>query len=208
VVRFFLISLLLSLVAYASEDETCSKLFVSREYTSNEKFKNDVNEIDEGVFLSGVPRRAEFIDALGVERVICVSRGDSTYYSRNLPHSIPFVHLPFEDLQAAPKEVIQLAVLELAHARKQGQKVLVHCLYGASRSPTVVAMYLMARYNLSWETAVDKIQQLRACVEPFSGLVSAETRREIVAAVRDFLNGNDDVLQRARAQFTDVKFRE
>jgi len=48
-------------------------------------------------------------------------------------------------------------------------RVLVHCLAGASRSPTFVAAFLMEVYNLSPAQALAKIRQSRPLVRPILG---------------------------------------
>ena len=47
-----------------------------------------------------------------------------------------------------------------------GGHVLVHCLAGASRSPTVVAAFLMEVYRLTPSQAVAKIRESRPLVHP------------------------------------------
>lgn len=46
--------------------------------------------------------------------------------------------------------------------------VLVHCQAGQSRSPTLVAAYLMAEHGLTAETAVAQVRAARPQIEPSS----------------------------------------
>jgi len=48
-------------------------------------------------------------------------------------------------------------------------KVLVHCLAGVSRSPAVVAAFLMEAYGLSPQQAINKIRESRPLVRPIVG---------------------------------------
>ena len=48
-------------------------------------------------------------------------------------------------------------------------RVLVHCLAGASRSPTVVAAFLMEVYRFSPSQAIGKIRESRPLVRPIIG---------------------------------------
>ena len=51
-------------------------------------------------------------------------------------------------------------------ARADGKNVLVHCFAGISRSPTIVAAYLMHKHYINTMTAVARIKAIRPCVEP------------------------------------------
>ena len=50
-----------------------------------------------------------------------------------------------------------------------GEKVLVHCAAGISRSGTVVVAYMMAKYNIRYEDAVRMVRAKRGCVCPNQG---------------------------------------
>lgn len=50
--------------------------------------------------------------------------------------------------------------------------ILVHCLAGVSRSPTVVTAYLMATLKLRWKAALAIIKQTRPFVNPNPGFIS------------------------------------
>ena len=54
---------------------------------------------------------------------------------------------------------------------RSGGTVLVHCLAGASRSPSVVAAFLMEVYRLSPAEAVAKIRESRPLVRPIVGFM-------------------------------------
>lgn len=44
--------------------------------------------------------------------------------------------------------------------------VLVHCGHGISRAPTIVASYLMKRYNIGYDKALDTIRFTRHGIDP------------------------------------------
>ncbi len=56
------------------------------------------------------------------------------------------------------------AFQELDLAVFQGQKTLVHCSAGVSRSPTLVAAYLIKRFEATSEQAINFLRSRRACV--------------------------------------------
>jgi atypical dual specificity phosphatase len=50
-------------------------------------------------------------------------------------------------------------------------KILVHCSAGISRSPTVVAAYLMKRKGMSLKAALGQIIRVRAQISPNTGFL-------------------------------------
>lgn len=56
------------------------------------------------------------------------------------------------------------AFIESAMAR--GKRVLVHCLAGISRSPTIVCAHLMLKYGMNAIGALDAVRRARPFVEP------------------------------------------
>ncbi|CAF0731919.1 unnamed protein product [Adineta ricciae] len=52
------------------------------------------------------------------------------------------------------------------------QNVLIHCHAGMSRSATIACAYLMKKYNLSYETALEQLRMKRPCVCPNPGFAN------------------------------------
>lgn len=46
------------------------------------------------------------------------------------------------------------------------RNVLVHCHAGVSRSATIVIAYLMAKYNMFANEAIDFLKSKRECIQP------------------------------------------
>ncbi|PVG04496.1 phosphatases II [Serendipita vermifera] len=65
---------------------------------------------------------------------------------------------------------IEDAYRESLTTRKRN-KVLCHCLAGVSRSPTVIAAYLMASRGMKRDEALDLLRERRGVVEPNPGFV-------------------------------------
>jgi protein-tyrosine phosphatase len=61
----------------------------------------------------------------------------------------------------------------IMEALKSGGAVYVHCFMGISRSPTIVAAYLMQSRRLSVEAALEFIRKERPVIDPNDGFRTA-----------------------------------
>lgn len=60
----------------------------------------------------------------------------------------------------------------IAEGLQLGGSVLVHCQAGQSRSPTIVAAYLMCEEGLTAASALESTKSRRPCVQPNTGFLS------------------------------------
>ena len=75
--------------------------------------------------------------------------------------------IPSEDLLSKFPSVISFI--------KEGQEkgvVLVHCYHGKSRSATITTAYLMHKYKLGVEAALELVKSKRKCVNPNPGFMA------------------------------------
>lgn len=149
------------------------------------------NEIESGIFLSARPETVEDIMGLGVDIVFNVSN----HYEpegkwAELPPSVFYRRFPLKDEQVFDETLATEAVLALADAYASKKRFLIHCSVGASRSPTILAVLLMARDGLSWEQAVARLKAKRPLVDPHPRLLTEEMRTRIVDKARKTLNGD------------------
>lgn len=82
------------------------------------------------------------------------------------------LYLPLDD---DPREDISKyfdqAAQFIEYHQQRGVPVLVHCMAGMSRSATLLANYLMKKYNISAMTALDLMKKRRPIVRPNSGFI-------------------------------------
>lgn len=64
------------------------------------------------------------------------------------------------------------AIQFISKALENEQHLLVHCLAGVSRSPTIIAAYLMATQRLRYKVALAMIKQTRPFVNPNPGFIN------------------------------------
>ena len=58
--------------------------------------------------------------------------------------------------------------------RKEGN-VLVHCTSGISRSAALLIAYMMQKYNLTFDQALDRVRDRRPCAEPNGSFIKQLT---------------------------------
>lgn len=84
------------------------------------------------------------------------------------------------------------AVLVLEQLLERNEKVLVNCRAGASRSATVVALYLVKHEGMTYDEALNKMKVKRPRIGPGPGM------RKLAAEVvkRGLLGGSHEILFR------------
>ncbi|KAG8898897.1 hypothetical protein FRB99_007078 [Tulasnella sp. 403] len=106
--------------------------------------------------------RPNALESRGIKNVLSALKGDLGLDPRLIRYQIALddfessnllIHLP-------PCIVFIDKVLE------QGEKVLVHCQAGISRSPSIVAAYLIYKENIDLKTALEKIKAARSRIWP------------------------------------------
>ncbi len=111
------------------------------------------------------------LDAEGIDHILCcIPEPQELPEHQREPFlsGMVFKRFPFGDL---PSEHVKFykglpeAIRYIEDGRKQGHKILVHCNAGSSRSASVVAGYLMWKYNLTFEEATGYIKNIRPCVD-------------------------------------------
>lgn len=88
------------------------------------------------------------------------------------PGSFQYLRVAIED-RAAERicEHFETCRAFIKAALTSGGSVLVHCHMGRSRSATLVAAYLIAEHNLSWQDALRDIQRSRPSAAPNVGFL-------------------------------------
>jgi protein-tyrosine phosphatase len=60
---------------------------------------------------------------------------------------------------------------EFITQNRKNTNVLVHCIVGASRSPTVVLSYLMKKWGMTLEDALGHLIAVRSIINPNVGFI-------------------------------------
>jgi hypothetical protein len=89
------------------------------------------------------------------------------------PDDFIYLTLPLRDIRG--EEIFPFFSTSsdfIRNAIKEGGKVLVHCIYGVSRSATIVAAYLIKEYGMDANKAVEYIRSKRNVVRPNPGFMN------------------------------------
>jgi hypothetical protein len=98
----------------------------------------------------------------------------------------------------------------IAEALDQGGAILVHCQAGQSRSPSVVAAYLMRKERLTAECALNSIRRVRSVICPNPGFVdqlqALQLRLGIQEGDSDDEEDKSDAEEEGALKACDIKF--
>ena len=107
----------------------------------------------------------------------CQSLGQVTYHHRlSLSDS---VSSSISEITNAACEIIDGAIAPKKNGAAAGGRILVHCSAGISRSPMVVAAYLMKRKGMTLRTALGQIVRVRPQVLPNAGFLKQLREMEV-----------------------------
>ncbi len=92
------------------------------------------------------------------------------------PSAVTVVRFPMLDGPRNDRETFARAVSEAVTRWEAGNRVLIHCSAGASRSPAVAAAAISLSTDRPVETAFRQLKQRRPAVDPHEALVRQAAR--------------------------------
>ena len=127
------------------------------------KINPNIHKIHEGLYLTDFTNAKDYeaLKSLGVRQILTVGK--------ELPrHGEPIfkvMHIKANDI---PSENLKKYFNSTFDFIKKDPTV-VHCAMGISRSSTIVIAYLMRKYGMSYEDALNHVCKIRSCVNPNPG---------------------------------------
>lgn len=110
-----------------------------------------------------------FIDSVGITHIISIGRAPACPDHPNVQyHRLQLLDKDMSSIFAASDKANQI----IADARERGGRVLVHCVAGVSRSPTIIAAYLVSRCSMSLRDALALLVRARPAVCPRPGFIA------------------------------------
>ncbi|CAE6419749.1 unnamed protein product [Rhizoctonia solani] len=85
-------------------------------------------------------------------------------------------------------------------ALQSGGRVLVHCNGGISLSPSFVIMYVMERFQLAWDDALQMVQNKRYCISPNNGFITQIKEYESIYKAQRAIQSAPDAARPAQTR--------
>ncbi|CAK9295197.1 unnamed protein product [Gordionus sp. m RMFG-2023] len=123
-----------------------------------------IHEIIPGLFLAGYKEAADsdLMTKKGVTHIVSLTECPTKLYSNR-----ESLIIPCKDILSQHMLDFIPRVNDYVHtSRFKGGKVLVHCMCGVSRGPTMVIAYLMSATNLTSQEAYNSVISLRTFICP------------------------------------------
>lgn len=144
------------------------------------------------------PRTAastQFLTAHGITHVLSIGATPVSRDSRGVAYNRLSLA---DDISSSIEEVSENAGTIIEAAKAANGKILVHCSAAVSRSPTIVAAYLMKNYEMSLKEALGTIIRARPAVCPNSGFL--EQLKTLEMKLRGSLSLEVDALPAKKEQ--------
>lgn len=123
---------------------------------------DDPVEIDQGVYLGNISHSffRNTLDSFNINAIVNVTGEVPNYYELDKK----YFTIRIEDLHGATIHDQLEASYQFICQQLYYGNVLIHCKFGRSRSVAVCVYYLIRKYNLSFEEAYQRIQNLKPSV--------------------------------------------
>jgi len=140
------------------------------------EMRRECQEIIPGLLLGPflVSKQLDKLLALGVTHILCIRDAKEAFsvYPRFVDR---FQYLTLDVQDNEEQNLIRLfpsAQVFITQALAGGGCVLVHCNGGISLSPAFAIMFVMQHFQLTWEDALQYVQNRRYCISPNGGFLT------------------------------------
>lgn len=173
--------------------------------------RRDMQEILPGLYLGpyGVANktRLSFLLELGITHVVCIQQAADANFIR--PHFEGHFEYMVLNIADSPTENIIPYIPKISafldSCFQSGGKALIHGNTGISRSAALTIGYVMQKLNLSFQDALNLVQQRRFCISPNDGFIQQLQEYESIFRARMLVEGGH---QSSRTHSSKRKFDE
>jgi len=140
------------------------------------EMRRECQEIIPGLLLGPflVSKQLDKLIGLGVTHIVCI-RDAKEAFSVYPRFTDRFEYLTIDVQDNEEQNLIRLfprAQSFITQAIAAGGRVLVHCNGGISLSPAFAIMFVMQHFRLTWEDALQYVQNRRYCISPNGGFLT------------------------------------
>lgn len=134
----------------------------------------NLDEIEPGLWLGNVTAAADLptLDKLSIRSVLTI---DSCPLPAHITEN-PSLRVKYIQASDVPREDLIKHFEDtnnfIKESLEEERNVLVHCYFGVSRSATIVIAYIMEKYRLSYEAALQRVKAKRRFVMPNPGFIN------------------------------------
>lgn len=126
---------------------------------------NDLHEVYENIYVGNISTayNKSKLKELGINNVITAISGMSEIY----PEEFNYMLVDVLDIQQQDmRPMFDNTTQFIKDSLKNGGKVYIHCMCGASRSVSIVCAYLAKEYGINPEEAIKMIKEIRDVANP------------------------------------------
>lgn len=153
----------------------------------SDSYSTSLSKIDNNLYLGGI---------IGASNSNLISRLRITSIVQILSHNVIMViHKKIRYLKINIDDLPNVSIIRVVYAAvkfinrelENNGVVLIHCAAGVSRSASVAVAYFMAKHNLSYEAALEKVKKGRRCARPNAGF-ERQLKEMDVRALKNYMN--------------------
>jgi hypothetical protein len=141
----------------------------------NKMMFGTANRVDTNVWIGGylIAADPDFIRREGITRIVKLFADDDGYPGGFVRHpGVRYFVAPADDAPGYDiRDDVVAAVAFIQEGARVGDRILVHCHAGVSRSATVVLMHLMINRGYTLDMAMARLKMVRPFVRPNSGFM-------------------------------------
>jgi predicted protein tyrosine phosphatase len=147
----------------------------------NTKYPNEI--VEDFIFLGGILHAHDtaVLNALNIRHILNLTTFSESFFqskrdpvkpspSDQMKLQISITDMQKSDIKSKFVEAIQF-IEEVKQNRKPGERLLIHCAQGVSRSSTIVIAYLMKSQNMKLQEALSHVRQNRRIINPNPGFM-------------------------------------
>jgi protein tyrosine phosphatase (PTP) superfamily phosphohydrolase (DUF442 family) len=150
------------------------------------------HRVDDQIYIGGYLAAADpkFVHENGIRRIVKMFRDDDTYPGGFHRHAgVEYLVVPADDVETYDISPGAIAAMRfIKDGLRRGDRILVHCHMGISRSSTVVLLHLMLNRGMTLTGAQAHLKKLRPVVQPNAGfmrfLMATDSRLRLIRARR------------------------